>query len=72
MERIDVRVTWYCDTMRQDKDNISAGVKFILDGLQAAGVIKNDGWKQIGRIEHDFAIDRENPRVEVDVIEVSA
>lgn len=69
MGRINIKVTWICDTMRQDKDNVCAGIKFILDGLQEAGIIKKDSWKLIGNIEHVFEIDRKNPRIEVELVE---
>jgi len=49
-----------------------AGQKFILDGLVQAGVLSNDGWKQIGKVTHDFKIDRQNPRVEVELKEIKA
>jgi hypothetical protein len=48
-----------------DPDNIAAGKKFLLDGLQAAGVISGDGWKQIASLEDRFVVDKENPGVEV-------
>lgn len=66
------RVTfkWYCRNRRRDKDNISAGQKFILDGLQSAGVIKNDNWNCIAGLDHRFYIDKENERIEVELIEV--
>lgn len=70
MERIDVAIHWYEPNRRRDKDNISAGIKFVLDGLVKAGVIKNDGWKQIGDILHFFDVDRRNPRVEVEITEI--
>lgn len=69
-KKIDLEITWYCKNKRKDKDNISVGQKFILDGLVQAGVIKNDGWKQIGDIKHRFKIDKSNPRVEVRIKEV--
>lgn len=71
MQRINLTITWYCKNKRQDKDNIMAGTKFILDGLVTAGKIKNDGWKEIGDIAHKFKVDKENPRVEVEIQEVS-
>ena len=43
----------------------------ILDGLVVAGVIKNDGWGQIGEICHRFTVDKQDPRVEVKITEVS-
>lgn len=38
---------WYCRNKKKDKDNISFAKKFILDGLQEAGIIKNDGWNDV-------------------------
>jgi Holliday junction resolvase RusA-like endonuclease len=72
MEKIDLAITWYEPNKRRDKDNIMAGQKFILDGLVQAGVIANDGWKQIGDITHRFRVDKANPRIEVELIEVKA
>lgn len=72
MERVDVQITWICENKRRDQDNISGGgTKFVLDGLQAAGVIDNDGWKQINSITHKFAVDKNNPRIEVELTEIS-
>lgn len=71
LKKIDLEITWICKNRRKDKDNISGGgIKFILDGLVAAGVIENDGWKQIGDIYHKFKVDKHNPRVEVEIREV--
>lgn len=69
-KKIDLEITWYCKDRRKDKDNIMAGTKFILDGLVAAGTIKNDGWANVGDINHKFKVDKENPRIEVRVTEV--
>ncbi len=69
--KIDLEITWYCKDKRKDKDNIMAGTKFILDGLVAAGVIQNDGWTNIGDIRHKFDVDKQDPRVEVRITEVS-
>jgi Holliday junction resolvase RusA-like endonuclease len=71
-QKADYSITWYCPDKRRDKDNIIAGQKFIFDGLQEIGFISNDGWKQIGRITHDFEVDKLNPRVEIEIIEVNA
>lgn len=69
IERADFEITWHCKDKRKDKDNIMAGTKFLLDGLVKAGVLKNDGWKEIGNITHRFEIDKHNPRIEVEIIE---
>lgn len=67
IDRADIIITWHCPNRRKDKDNITAGTKFILDGLQASGRMKNDGWSQIGDITHRFSVDKKNPRVEVEL-----
>lgn len=70
LEKIDLEIKWICKDRKKDKDNIMAGTKFILDGLVVAGVIENDGWKQIGDINHSFEVDKDNPRIEVIIKEV--
>lgn len=37
------------------------------DGLVLAGIIPNDSQKYIKGVTHQFAIDRSNPRVEVEI-----
>lgn len=70
LKKIDLNITWHCKDRMKDKDNIMAGTKFILDGLKDGGVIKNDGWRHIGDINHSFKVDKKNPRVEVEIKEV--
>lgn len=71
MVRVDVVITWICKDKRRDKDNIMAAQKFVFDGLHKGGVLDNDGWAQIGDVAHKFAVDKQNPRVEVELTEVS-
>ncbi|MBP1971601.1 Holliday junction resolvase RusA-like endonuclease [Virgibacillus natechei] len=67
--KADFEITWYCKDKRKDKDNIMSGQKFIFDGLVKAGVLKGDGWSQIGDVAHYFEIDKQNPRVEINIRE---
>ena len=69
MDRVRLHITWYRSNRRHDPDNILAGTKFILDGLVQAGVLENDGWKEIDSISHDWKVDKDNPRVEVEIEE---
>lgn len=62
---LELDITYYCRDRRKDPDNIAAGKKFILDGLVAAGVIKDDGWKCVKGFNERWQVDKENPRVEV-------
>lgn len=56
---------WICKDDRSDKDNICFAKKFILDGMVLAKIIPNDGWNDIRGFTDEFAIDKDNPRVEV-------
>jgi Holliday junction resolvase RusA-like endonuclease len=67
--RVDITITWYEPNAKRDIDNISTGAKFILDGLVKAGTIPDDSQRYINSIVHRFEIDRENPRVEVEIEE---
>jgi len=68
--RVYLRITWYAKNMRRDPDNIASAVKFIWDGLVEAKVIGNDGWNENGGWSNKFKVDKENPRVEVEIMEV--
>ena len=70
MTRIRLTCRWYCKDRKKDKDNISVGIKFILDGLVEAGIIANDGWKQVDSFGHEFYVDKQKPRVEVIIEEM--
>lgn len=68
--KVKLIFTWYCKDQKKDPDNISFAKKYILDGMVDAGVLKNDGWKQIQGFEDRFEVDKDNPRVEVEIREV--
>lgn len=70
VKKADFHIIWHCKDRRKDKDNIMGGQKFIYDGLVNAGVLKNDGWAQIGDISHSFKVDKANPHVEVQLLNV--
>lgn len=70
-ERVNITITWYEPNMRRDPDNVMAGQKFILDGLVRGGAIKDDSQRYINSIIHRFEVDRENPRVEIEIQEVT-
>ena len=66
---ISLVFTWVEKDKRRDKDNISAAKKFILDGMQKAGVISNDGWGNIAGWKDKFEINPYSPGVNVLIIE---
>ncbi|MBN2561647.1 MAG: hypothetical protein JXQ75_12030, partial [Phycisphaerae bacterium] len=47
-----VTCIWFRSLRKKDPDNIAFAIKFILDGLVAAGVLENDGWRQIHSLQH--------------------
>jgi hypothetical protein len=66
---ISLSFAWYVKNKRKDPDNIAFAKKFILDGMVAAKIIKNDGFKNIHSFGGDkFFVDSKNPRVEVFII----
>lgn len=66
---INLKIKWVCKNRMKDKDNISFAKKFIFDGMQQAGYIKNDGWGEIGSWTEEFLIDKNRPRVEIEIEE---
>ena len=69
-EAVKLDITWYCKNRRRDPDNIASAVKFIYDGLVEAGIITNDGWSENKGWSNTFKVDKENPRVEIEIREV--
>lgn len=67
---IILEIDWFEQNSKRDIDNIASGVKFILDGLVQAGVLKNDSQKYVVGLVHKFYVDKDNPRVEVKLVEV--
>ena len=66
----DFEFTWYLKNKRKDKDNVAFAKKYIFDGMVDAGLIENDGWKQIGNWKEKFDVDKEFERVEIKVNEI--
>ena len=67
---VDVHCVWYCKDKRKDPDNIRAiGTKFLLDSFVDCGVLVNDGWGQITSFKDTFFVDKDNPRVEITLME---
>jgi hypothetical protein len=60
---------WIEPNKRRDHDNIRYGAKFILDGLRESGKLPNDGWAWVMGMSDEWALDRDNPRIEVQITE---
>lgn len=67
VESVRITFTWIEKNRKRDQDNIAFTKKFILDGLQMAGILTNDGWKQVIYFRDVFRVDDEyEVRVELD------
>lgn len=61
---------YYCPNKKKDLDNISGYFhKVFQDALVTRGVIHDDSWKYIIGFKDEFFVDRNNPRIEVEVTE---
>ncbi|MDQ0153659.1 Holliday junction resolvase RusA-like endonuclease [Moryella indoligenes] len=66
---IDYRI--FAGDKRHDRMNLLSAIdKSFEDALQKTGIIKNDGWDDVLNTTHSFYIDRENPRIEITIMEV--
>ena len=66
---IFVKFKWIEPNRRRDYDNIAFGKKYIFDAFQELNLLKNDNWNYVAGFEDTFAIDKENPRIEIEIYE---
>lgn len=66
-ETVIVAFRWFEPNRKRDLDNICFAKKFILDALVTNGVIDNDNWSGVAGFTDQFFVDKENPRIEVDI-----
>lgn len=65
-----LKFTWYERDKRRDLDNVSSyGRKVIQDALVKSGKLYDDGWGYIVGYSDKFRVDKQNPRIEVQIIE---
>ena len=69
-KKVKIVYKWYEANKKRDLDNIAFAKKFIQDALVKNGVLDNDGWANIVGFSDEFYIDKENPRIEVEISEV--
>lgn len=67
---IRVKFRWYEPNKQRDLDNICFAKKFIFDALVKSGTINGDGWRDVQGFTDEFFVDKENPRIEVEILEV--
>lgn len=70
--KVRLSFRWYEPNKKRDLDNICFAKKFILDALVSNGVIESDGWRGVEGFTDRFFVDKDNPRIEIDIEEVGA
>lgn len=65
--KVELNFRWYEKDKRRDLDNICFAKKFILDALVKNEVIKTDNWQGVKGFTDKFFIDKDKPRIEVDI-----
>lgn len=63
---------WYEKNRKRDLDNVSGfGHKVIQDALVECGILHNDSPKEVVGYSDKFEVDREFPRIEVEIEEIT-
>jgi Holliday junction resolvase RusA-like endonuclease len=70
-EKVIVEFRWFEKDERRDPDNIVFAKKFILDALVAKGVLRGDSMKYVIGFVDAVNVDKKNPRIEIDIHEVT-
>lgn len=60
---VTINYLWRELNKRRDPSNIAAGRKFVEDALVRAGILPNDGWKEIAGFTDSFVVDKKCPGV---------
>ena len=63
-----IEITWYVKDLRKDADNIAFAKKFLSDGMVMSGLLPEDSRKYV-RVwrDMDIIVDKNNPRVEIEI-----
>ena len=69
VKRFMVRVVWFEPNARRDWDNVRSGIKFVLDGLKKAGIIKDDSQRYLLDTDDGYGHDKSNPHILVQIYE---
>ena len=68
---IAIKYRIYAKDKKHDRMNIGACIdKCFCDALQTLKILKNDGWDDVVDVKFEFFLDREDPRAELEIMEV--
>jgi len=51
---VEIKCVWFRGNKRSDPDNISACIKYVIDGIVKGKLLKDDTMKYIHKISHEF------------------
>ena len=69
--KVRLRYTFYEKNRCRDMDNVAGYAhKLIQDALVKGGFLADDGWNYVAGYTDDFAVDKRNPRIELEIEEV--
>jgi len=66
---VTLSFSWYTKDKRRDPDNVASSKKVLIDGLVRGGVLRGDGWGEIAMLNDEFYVDKDEPRVEILILE---
>jgi hypothetical protein len=66
---VTINITWIEKNRKRDPDNIAFAKKFIFDALVNMGIMRNDGYKEVAALSDKFDVDKDNPRILVEIVE---
>jgi len=70
-EPVELHYKFYEPNKKRDLDNIASFfMKVFQDSLVKTHMLSNDGWLQIRGFTCDFDVDKDNPRIEIEIMEV--
>lgn len=69
-EPVILHYHFFEENKRRDKDNVAGyAMKLIQDALKNNGYLTGDGWNQIENFDFRWDVDKQNPRIEVEIDE---
>jgi Holliday junction resolvase RusA-like endonuclease len=69
---VTIRFIWVCKNARKDIDNVAFAKKFILDALVNLQILPDDSRKWVIGFSDEFPIDKDNPRIEIYITEITS
>ena len=65
---IKLNINWYEPNSMRDVDYVTFSTKFIQDSLVSTGILEDDSRKYINQVNHSVFTDKENPRIEIEIL----